>query len=67
MTRRGYLANISAAEQRKRRVAGIICLSLALALLLGTHAARVNPFWRLAAFPFWFIGAIGLLQAREKT
>jgi hypothetical protein len=67
MSGHGHLANISAAEQRKRLVAGLVGLALAVALLFGILAAGASPFWRFAAFPFFWIGAIGLLQAREKT
>jgi hypothetical protein len=63
----GTLVNIGPRERRKRLVFGVVTLALGLGLaggLLGSGAARG---WRLSAFiPFW-IGALGILQARAGT
>ena len=60
-------ANIGPRERRKRRLLGVVALTVGvgLAFLLVVMAA---PRWsRLVVFvPIWIAG-LGLLQAREKT
>ena len=60
-------ANIGPRERRKRRLLGIVSLTVAVgvAFLLVSFGA---PRWsRLVVFfPLWMAG-LGLLQAREKT
>jgi hypothetical protein len=60
-------ANIGPLEQRKRRLLGIVALTVGVgvAFVLVVYGA---PRWsRLAVFfPLWMAG-LGLLQAREKT
>ena len=61
------VANIGPRERRKRRLLGIVSLTVAVgvAFLLVSFGA---PRWsRLVVFfPLWMAG-LGLLQAREKT
>lgn len=61
------IANIGPRERRKRMTFGVTLLvagGVAAALLVGFRADRL---WRLLLFlPFW-AGAVGVLQAREKT
>jgi hypothetical protein len=61
------VANIGPRERRKRRLLGVVSLTVAVAvafLLVSFGAAR---WWRLVLFfPLWMAG-LGLLQAREKT
>lgn len=61
------IANIGPRERRRRMRFGVLLLVVGAglaALLVGIDAHR---FWRLALFlPFW-AGAVGVLQAREKT
>ena len=61
------VANIGPRERRKRRLLGIVSLTVAVgvACVLGACGA---PRWsRLAVFfPLWMAG-LGFLQAREKT
>ena len=59
--------NIGPREQRKRRLLGIVALTVGVGLafvLVVTEAPR----WSRAVvfFPVWMAG-LGLLQAREKT
>ena len=61
------VANIGPRERRKRRLLGIVSLTVAV----GAAVVRVAfgaPRWsRLVLFfPLWMAG-LGLLQAREKT
>ena len=59
--------NIGPREQRKRRLLGMVALTVgvATAFLLVVYGA---PRWSRAVifFPIWIAG-LGLLQAREKT
>ncbi|MET0626694.1 MAG: hypothetical protein ABW250_27425 [Pyrinomonadaceae bacterium] len=60
-------ANIGPRERRKRRLLGIVSLTVGVgvAFLLVVFAAP--RWWRLVVFfPLWMAG-LGLLQAREKT
>ena len=61
------IANIGPRERRKRMTFGLTLLvagGVVAALLVGL---RTDRLWRLLLFlPFW-AGALGLLQAREKT
>lgn len=61
------IANIGPRERKKRMRFGLVLLVAGAggaAVLIGVDA---NRLWRLALFlPFW-AGAVGVLQAREKT
>jgi hypothetical protein len=59
--------NIGAAEQRKRRVVGIVALAAAVALLVWLDLSHAGRWWRLGAFPLLWVGALGFLQARART
>jgi hypothetical protein len=59
--------NIGPFEQRKRAVGGWGSLMVGVALLVSLRIMGLSYLWRLWSFPFFFIGAVGLLQAREKT
>ncbi len=60
-------ANIGPREQRKRRLLGIVALTVgvAVAFVLVVYGA---PRWSrvVVFFPVWMAG-LGLMQAREKT
>ena len=59
--------NIGPGERRKRRVMGIVALTVGVAfafVLVVTGAPR--PLRLVVFFPVWIAG-LGLLQAREKT
>ena len=59
--------NIGPREQRKRRLLGIVALTVGVAVAF-TLVVLGAPRWsRLVVFfPVWMAG-LGLLQAREKT
>ena len=59
--------NIGPREQRKRRLLGIVALTVgvATAFLLVVYDAP-RPLRAVVFFPVWIAG-LGLLQAREKT
>ncbi len=59
--------NIGPREQRKRRLLGVVALSVGVGiafLLIVLDAPR--PLRIIIFFPVWLAG-LGLLQAREKT
>jgi hypothetical protein len=61
------VANIGAREQRKRRLLGIVALTVGVAaafVLVIFEAPR--PLRLVVFFPVWLAG-LGLLQARERT
>lgn len=59
--------NIGPRERTKRRVLGIVALSVGVGVAFLLVAFGLPRWWRLVTFlPFW-IAALGLLQAREKT
>jgi hypothetical protein len=61
------LANIGPKEIRKRRLLGIAMLALGVVLAVVFAHADVGRGWYAALFlPFW-IGSLGLSQARKKT
>jgi hypothetical protein len=59
--------NIGPRERRKRMAMGIAMLALGAALAAVLTARGAAPWWRASLFvPFW-LGALGLLQARAGT
>lgn len=59
--------NIGANEQRKRRILGIVSLSVGVGLAFVLVIMGAGRAWRLIVFfPIWLAG-LGLLQARAKT
>ena len=59
--------NIGPRERRRRLVMGAGALAAGGLILLGMIAAGAPRAWRIGLFfPFW-MGSLGLFQAREKT
>jgi hypothetical protein len=59
--------NIGPRERRKRRVLGIVALTVGVAFAFVLVATGAPRLLRLVVFfPVWIAG-LGLLQAREKT
>lgn len=62
-----WVENIGLGERRKRLVFGVAMLALGLVAATALVSSGVGRVWRLGLFlPFW-MGALGLFQAREKT
>lgn len=60
-------ANIGPRGLRKRRVLGIVSLTVGVGVAFLLVVFEAPRWWRLAVFfPLWMAG-LGLLQAREKT
>jgi len=59
--------NIGPRERRKRRVLGIVALTVGVSVaFVLVVAGAPRPFRLVVFFPIWMAG-LGLLQAREKT
>jgi uncharacterized membrane protein len=60
-------ANIGPRERRKRRLLGVVSLTIAVGIAFVLVAFDAPRWSRLVVFfPLWMAG-LGLLQAREKT
>lgn len=59
--------NIGPSGTRRRRLMGVMMLVLGLAAAGFLFVVGVNPLWRLALLPVFWMAAFGLLQARAKT
>ena len=60
-------ANIGPKEIRKRQLMGVAMLALGVALAVVLTHADVSRGWYAALFlPFW-MGTLGISQARKKT
>jgi hypothetical protein len=63
----GEAINLGPREQRKRRVMGIVALTVGVALAFLLVVLQAPRLARLVVFfPIWIAG-LGLLQSREKT
>jgi hypothetical protein len=61
------VANIGIAGGRRRLLAGLAALALGVAIVVVVLLAGASPGWALLALaPFWG-GALGVVQARERT
>ena len=59
--------NIGPREQRKRRLLGIVALSVGVAIAIVLVVLDAPRWSRIVVFlPIWVAG-LGLMQAREKT
>jgi hypothetical protein len=61
------VGNIGSAGRRRRLVMGILMAAVGVILVAGLILTGATPGWVLVAFvPFW-LAALGLIQARERT
>lgn len=66
-TARVCIANIGPRERRRRMRFGAVLLTAGAALAVLLVVIDAHRLWRLVlCLPFW-AGALGVLQAREKT
>lgn len=61
------LANIGAAGRRRRRSLGLVFLALGAVAAVALALAGMPRALRLALFPCFWIGALGVFQARAHT
>lgn len=67
MARSNRVANIGTGGRRKRLMFGLVALGVGVviaALLVAVAAPRV---WRLPLFLVFYVAALGIFQARDKT
>lgn len=65
--RMAAVPNIGPLGQRRRRLVGVVALTAGVVLAVALVTTGQERAWRLTVFlPFW-LAALGLLQAREKT
>lgn len=61
------IVNIGSRERRRRMRFGVVSLVVGAALTAILVSIDASRAWRIASFlPFW-AGALGVMQAREKT
>lgn len=61
------IVNIGSRERQRRMRFGVVLLVAGAALTAILVGLDVTRAWRIASFlPFW-AGALGIMQAREKT
>lgn len=61
------VTNLGPKESRKRLVFGLAMLALGAGLIAALEVLHAGRTWRLVLFfPFW-LAALGLIEAREKT
>lgn len=59
--------NIGPKESRKRLIMGVVMLAVGIGVAIALIFTDLNRWWRIGLFlPFW-MGALGLFQAKEKT
>ncbi len=61
------VVNIGPRGQRRRLALGFLTLSLGAAFAASLVALHARPGWFLLAFPLFFVGLLGVFQAREGT
>lgn len=59
--------NIGPSEQRKRRLMGVVALTITVGVAFVLIVYGAPRLLRLVIFPPAWIAGLGLLQAREKT
>jgi hypothetical protein len=59
--------NIGPAQRRRRLVIGAAGLLAGVALVGTLISLGASPGWLLLAFAPFFVGALGVIQARERT
>jgi len=61
------VANIGAAEQRKRLVFGIVAFGAGAVIALLLILVHAPVIWRLPLFLLFFPATLGVFQSRDKT
>lgn len=59
--------NIGPKESQKRLIMGVTMLAVGIAIAVALILLGLNRWWRIGLLlPFW-MGSLGLFQAKEKT
>jgi hypothetical protein len=64
--RKPPLANIGPRQRRQRLLYGLVMLVVGLAVVVA-DLAGASRWWLLAVFAFFWVGGLGVLQARGHT
>jgi len=59
--------NIGARERRKRLTVGVVALSFGVIIAVLLVVVRAPLVWRLPLFLPFYVGGLGVFQARDKT
>ena len=59
--------NIGPRGRRRRLGLGVLLLAVGAGLVVGLDSVDARPGWLLLAFVPFFVGLLGILQAREGT
>jgi hypothetical protein len=59
--------NIGPKERQKRLISGIVLVTIGLAITAILMIFRVAWWYRLPVMVPYYLGALGIFQAREKT
>jgi hypothetical protein len=62
-----HVANIGAAERRKRLVFGFVGFGAGTVIAVLLVVIRAPLLWRLPLFVLFFPAALGVFQSRDKT
>jgi hypothetical protein len=62
-----HVANIGAAERRKRLVFGFVAFGAGTVIAVLLIVIRAPLLWRLPLFILFFPAALGVFQSRDKT
>ena len=63
----GRRGNIGPEQRQKRRIMGFAMLLVGMGMAFSFFRASAASGWRLSLFLPFFLGTLGLIQAREKT
>lgn len=61
------VGNIGTGERRKRFVFGMVAFGVGVVITVLLVVARAPLVWRLPLFLVFYVGALGVFQARDKT
>lgn len=61
------VVNIGVGERRKRLTFGIVGLGVGVVIAAVLIVIRAPLVWRLPLFLVFYVGALGIFQARDKT
>jgi hypothetical protein len=61
------VANIGPGERRRRTVVGLSAFAVGILLVGALIALGASPGWQVVAWLPFFLGALGLIQARDHT
>jgi uncharacterized membrane protein len=61
------VANIGAGGRRKRLMFGIVALGVGVVIAVLLVAIGAPRIWRIPLFLVFYVAALGIFQARDKT